>query len=370
MKDVIYIIPSLIQSGPVNVLLNIVSNLNRGKYKPVVVELYKHKLEHRDVSNKFRQLGVPVITYNFSKLQLQFQTRKIAQRLFHDFSKGNTVFHAHGYHPTLILSKMKSYGAHTITTIHNRCDEDFVTRKGFLLGRFMASTFHKALPHISMCVAICKSMSIFYLQKNDSLQISVINNGVNFSNKRGTIEKSALRHEMKIDSETIVLLYPAAISERKNQLYIINEIINSPLEKVLVLFAGMGELMEEYKALANNDKRIRFLGYQNDLTSYWAISDAMISSSKSEGMPMAVLEALSIGKPCLLSNIPPHKEIHDNLGSISCFLFDIKNPGDLTKLLMSANVKYDLPESVRMKAFQLYSSESMTSQYEKLYDEL
>ena len=42
---------------------------------------------------------------------------------------------------------------------------------------------------------------------------------------------------------------------------------------------------------------------------YFSISDAFVSASRGEGLPVAVLEAMACRRPVILSDIPPHREI-------------------------------------------------------------
>lgn len=74
---------------------------------------------------------------------------------------------------------------------------------------------------------------------------------------------------------------------------------------------GDGELMQACKSVCNGEQ-ITYLGNCSDTRPYLSISDYYISPSLSEGFPTAVLEALSMGLGCILSDIPPHIEMLNN----------------------------------------------------------
>ena len=57
---------------------------------------------------------------------------------------------------------------------------------------------------------------------------------------------------------------------------------------------------------------------------YLGASNYFISASLAEGLPNSVLEAMACGLPCILSNIPPHVEIHE-MNKDSSLMFDIKD---------------------------------------------
>lgn len=78
---------------------------------------------------------------------------------------------------------------------------------------------------------------------------------------------------------------------------------------VLFRVAGMGE---EFASRIPDSARelVEFLGVV-DAAFFLRGLDALVSFSRSEGMPLSVLEALSTGVPCLLSDIPGHRYFGD-----------------------------------------------------------
>lgn len=368
MIQIVYIIPSLIKSGPISVLYNILKHLDRRCFNPIIIELRVHPLRDRHNHELFENLGIKIDRRNYSLWYTQMNFKRLAKDISKKYSKPNTVFHAHGYYPTLIAAVMK--GRHTMSTIHNRCDEDYAMNYNQWMARYMAYSFHKSLKKLSLCVAICDSMKDYYA--NDGANFRVVYNGVETPQIISENERIQLRDKVGIPSNTIAMLYPAGLGEGKNQKCIIGAVKLCKRTDIVVLFAGMGEKSVEVKLkkLAGNDTRIRFLGYQKDMSEWWAVADYMISASYSEGMPMAVLEALMYGKPCILSDIPVHRQIATSIFGGNAILFDPNNPHTLASMI-DHGFTFDISnQEIASKAKNIYSAEIMARNYEKCYNEL
>lgn len=372
-QKIVFIVPALIKCGPIIVVYNLVKCLDKKRFTPVIVSLYEHDLEKRKNRNCFEQLGVEIIDLHLSKGYIMLHLSKVAHEIDAYFTRENAIYHAHGYLPTLILSKFKSNN--TIVTIHNICFEDFIMRRGRLKGGFMSYTYEHALVKINRCVAISDTMRNRYIMRNSRLRLSTVYNGVNMVNVTTVEQKREVRNRLNLPLDKIVLLYPATFSSCKNQTALIRAVKQCKRSDLLILFAGQGSTFEECKRLAANDCRIRFLGYCMDMDIVWKSADYMISASKSEGLPMAVLEALLHGLPCILSDIPPHREVIERIwGDSSSLCFSIDNDIKLIQCLSILTIASEMtpltPEDISDRAKRFYSSQSMARGYEDIYDDL
>jgi glycosyltransferase involved in cell wall biosynthesis len=97
---------------------------------------------------------------------------------------------------------------------------------------------------------------------------------------------------------------------------------------------GEGEEQPETLKLIDKLKigdRVKLLGYCTEIYSIMQKADVLILPSKYEGMPNILLEALEIGLPCIVSNIPAHANI---IGHHNCALtFDPTSPTDLARTI-------------------------------------
>lgn len=76
-----------------------------------------------------------------------------------------------------------------------------------------------------------------------------------------------------------------------------------------LLIAGEGEERDALMHLAAElglGTRVQFLGALDHPREFLHLIDIYVSASRYEGLPIAVIEAMAVGKPCVLSEIPGH----------------------------------------------------------------
>lgn len=100
----------------------------------------------------------------------------------------------------------------------------------------------------------------------------------------------------------------ANLSFPKGQKYLIEAIsdVIKSRKDVRLLIAGVGPLENELKALAKKLKiedYVIFLGKVNNVRLLLESSDIFILTSISEGSPISLMEAMTAGKPCIVSRI-------------------------------------------------------------------
>ena len=107
------------------------------------------------------------------------------------------------------------------------------------------------------------------------------------------------------------------------------------------------------------------------MREYLYASDYFLSASLAEGLPNSVLEAMSVGLPCVLSDIPPHREIHD-LDRESSLLFKVKDKDDMAAALGAiTKMNWEKMHDAGMNITHNYlSAEIMSNQYQEIYSRL
>lgn len=133
----------------------------------------------------------------------------------------------------------------------------------------------------------------------------------------------------------LIVLTSGVIDRRKNISYVIDafETLQKNIGpgKALLLIAGDGPLLQEYKAevFARRVPNIEFLGWCDSLEPLYPFVDLVVHPALHEGIPNSVLEALGAEVPVLCANTPEMLELFQSTD----LLFEPARPQDLaTKL--------------------------------------
>ena len=137
--------------------------------------------------------------------------------------------------------------------------------------------------------------------------------GVDFSRLGGAAPERgrALRQELGIPADAFVLIYGAEFSARKDQSTLLRAMALLP-SRVYLLLPGDGRLLDRCKALAEElgiEGRVRFPGHTADMAPWYSAADAAVSSSRSEGLPFNIMEAMHLELPVVASRVKGHTDL-------------------------------------------------------------
>ena len=124
-------------------------------------------------------------------------------------------------------------------------------------------------------------------------------------------ERMQVRAELGIAPEERLMVNVGRIDPQKGQDLLVDALrqIRLTEERVRVFFVGGesvsdpdGAFYREIAALTECRSRIQMLGWRDDITRILAAADLYVHPSRWEGLPLAVLEALSSGLPVIYSD--------------------------------------------------------------------
>lgn len=105
------------------------------------------------------------------------------------------------------------------------------------------------------------------------------------------------------------------LSKRKNHRIVIEALAAMQRQDVYYLLCGQGALREKLRRYADKAgvlDHIRMPGYQEQMSWIFQNADVFVFPSIQEGMPVALMEAMAAGAPCVVSDIRGNRELVDD----------------------------------------------------------
>lgn len=136
------------------------------------------------------------------------------------------------------------------------------------------------------------------------------------------------RKELHVTDDTFVLFSAAELSKRKNLTLAVDVVAQLVQKGYKVRYFNRGTGPEEkqlqaYIAEKHMQDYITLMGYGKDIRDMCLAADAFLFTSRQEGLPVAVMEAMSCGLPCVVSNIRGVTDlVQDGIGGYVCALDD------------------------------------------------
>lgn len=186
-----------------------------------------------------------------------------------------------------------------------------------------------------------------------------------------------LRELFPIPEKAIVVGNISGFTKHKAQ-HILFKAFNLVNEKYpcFLLLAGNAseEVRQRYLHLVKKQfhDRIIFLGYRDDIPSILKSIDIYVSSAVSEGLSIAVLEAMAMEKPVVVSNIPAFKSYIIN--NFNGLLFKSEDSEELKEkiiyLIENEKIRKELGRNARKTVLERFAIDKMIEATEKVYKEL
>lgn len=219
------------------------------------------------------------------------------------------ILHCHQYTPW-VYGWAAALGTKTkvVFTEHGRFFPDRYRWKAWLVNKIMAATTYK-ITAISTATKTALEQYEFISGK----RIQVIYNGIE-AISAAEDAKQAVRTALGITADSRIIGTVARLDPIKNQAMMIKAFAQLAQKDahLILLIVGDGPERHALVNLAEELKissRVIFAGFQSPATNYMAIMDIFLLPSLSEGTSMTLLEAMSLGIPCIVSDVGGNAEV-------------------------------------------------------------
>lgn len=201
----------------------------------------------------------------------------------------------------------------------------------------------------------------------------VVHNGID-GERFSSTDGGVVRKELGIAAEEILIGTGVVISKQKGLVYLLRAakgvLEQEPRARFVV--AGDGPLRSELEQQASDmglGDRFRFLGYRSDMPQVIAALDVYVLPSLWEGLPLALLEAMAMGKPIVATRVGGNPEIVED--GVNGYIVPAKNVDELEKALLRTCRDDVFRERVRRlnraKFEDRFSLQAMVDAHESLF---
>jgi glycosyltransferase involved in cell wall biosynthesis len=360
---VLHILPNLNRGGAERVCVDILKNLDREKFSPILL-LFKENGAGQEMKLELNQANVPI-----------FAIKKLA--LIDPLNFGKIIATIKQVQPDIIHTHLGGdiYGRLAgkilkipiiVSTEHNLNRSE--RKKATWLKKITANWADKIF---AVSEAVREDAILRY--KLNPEKITVLYNGIdtNLFNPRNALNGSARTD----NSKRLIIGALGRLSPQKGFISLVEATAKTKNKNYLLEIAGEGELEGELK------KRIKTLELINrvqlvgrvDSKAFLSKIDIFIFSSLWEGLGLAILEASAMRKPIIASQIGGVREI---INEESAYLFPAGDDDLMAEKIdwvinnlnsQEVNSKIEMAEKIVKEKFEL---QDMVTKYANWYEKL
>ena len=275
------------------------------------------------------------------------------------------VVHFHAEGPCAMLWLPKLFGKKCIATIHG------LDHQRAKWGKF-ASTYimlgeRCAVKFADEIIVLSEGVQKYFMDTYGR-ETKFIPNGVN----KPILKNSEIINKKYSLKKDEYILFLGRLVPEKGIKYLIEAFKNIKTDKKLVIAGGSSdtdEFAKELKELSKEDKRIIFTGFVQgrELEELYSNAYLYCLPSDLEGMPLSLLEAMSYGNCCLVSDIDECASVIENKGIV----FKKSDVEDLKEKLQMVCNNEKMVKKYKKEASEFickkYNWDDITSRTLKLY---
>ena len=363
---VLHVIPNFGPGGAERIAMHLLLHLDRSRYEVAAVSLYDR--QGTDIEAILDQAGIRV--WYLGK-HLGFDPRMFWRLggVLREFMPN--VVHTHLYVLRYLLPWIARPRAWVwVHTVHNVAEKEvdwigkWVHRLAFRLG---------VVP-VAVAEEVAQSLKRVYKLAS----VPLIPNGIPVARYAlGEEARRAWRAQEGYEEADIIFVSIARLSPQKDPLSLIRAFAAaaSCAHGLHLLLVGDGPLRPELEAQVKAlglKQRVCFLGVRTDIPEILAAADVFVLSSRWEGNPLSVMEAMAAGKPVVATAVGGVPELVED--GVSGILVPPQSPEALAeamiRLAQDPALRQRMGQAARERAQERFSVERMAREYEQLYAKL
>ena len=207
-------------------------------------------------------------------------------------------------------------------------------------------------------------------------KITVVQNGVELSNlKNARSRASEIRASLEFSDDAMLLGSVGRLAPVKDFGTAIDAVAElrqkgRPAHLVLVGDGPERAALLEHSNQCGIEQFVHLVGQQEDVAAWYSAMDVYLNSSVSEGMNLAIMEAMAAGVPSVVTDVGANAVLV--AGELACGL--VVRPGEssdmanaVDRLLANEQLREEMSKNAQLVYRRNYSTAAMTDRYVALY---
>src|SRR5262245_22603238 len=274
-----------------------------------------------------------------------------------------TVVHTHGYRADVLASGVaRQANIATITTVH-----------GFTGGGWKNRLYEELQVHTFLnfdaAVAVSAPLATLLLRRGvPSKTLAVVVNA--WSPLAPPLDRTAARRRLGLDPDTFCVAWVGRLTREKGA-DVLLEAIPTLGADISVSFIGDGRerpMLQERARQLGVAERIRWHGVIHDAAALLPAFDVFVLSSRTEGTPIALFEAMSAGIPIVATRVGG---VPDVVTDADALLVPSENPAALADAIRRVRTDRvggaSRAQAARRRLEQSFAVAPWLAAYERLY---
>ena len=367
-KRILFFIYQMGGGGAARTLLNIINNIDRKKFTPILVTLNYDGSYEKYINDDVKFIKLDTRRLRSAILPLSKVIRK---------QRADLVFSTiPNYNIIALLATMLSFSSAENVVREAACLGG--SAKENLKLRFAGQLYRRASKVIALSKGVKKNIINRYKVNSD--KIDIIYNPVDIEGIRDMMSKDEVSeaHKAVFRRSCKTIITAGRLHPDKDQKTLLKafQIVKEDHRDSHLFILGEGSLEAELKQLAidlNIEDSVHFAGFQHNPYAYFKQADLFVLSSIREGFGHVLTEAMASGTPVVSTKARPGAEEVLAYGEYGYMC----EPSDEAALAEGINHILSLSESEReniiengLKRAEEFHVNKITRQYEQMFTEV
>lgn len=362
LQTILYLSTSSGPGGAERVISNLSASLDPARYRAILCLFRPGWIQEHTENRGVRTYVIPT--------QGMFDWRWVlrVKRLLKD--EHVDLIHAHEFDANVQGTFVAALsGVPLVATVHG---------KNYFWEKLRRRLAYQWVSRNATMVAVSENLKQFIVEKVgvDSGHVKVVYNGVDLLPHCGPDDIDQCRKELDLPTSDQIVGVVGNLYPVKGHQYLIAAIpaVLAKCPNTTFIFAGRGQLEGELKEQAHQlgvAQKVRFLGLRQDIPRILAVLHAFVLPSLSEGLSMAILEAMVAGKPVIATDVGGNPELVED--SETGYLVPSQNSQALAdrliSLLMNRDRALQFGKVGQLRAQGQFSLRTMVREYQAIYDQ-